>query len=220
MTTAIDTGDWSNIHPPDKQNPSRRLANQALEQIYGMTIPGASFPLYSGSSVATTSGTVTVTVQITAGGKPARLTDQAPLSATQSSTLGAPGSIPRNQCVTAGIKSTFPQDCGYPAIYGTLSNGTVAILNATATIGSDPGSILLTATGVPEGFTPEASAYGRASWPRTVFFSADPGNLPVIPWFANFSTKNCWTPPVLGGVGQVKSRTNDVASLFKSWLAQ
>jgi len=25
MTTAVDTGDWANIHPPDKQNPSSRL---------------------------------------------------------------------------------------------------------------------------------------------------------------------------------------------------
>ena len=35
MSTAIDTGDWHSIHPPDKQAPSQRLAAQALSQIYG-----------------------------------------------------------------------------------------------------------------------------------------------------------------------------------------
>ena len=33
----------------------------------------------------------------------------------------------------------------------------------------------------------------RASWPRTIFFSKD--GLPVIPWYANFTTTNPWTPP-------------------------
>ena len=33
----------------------------------------------------------------------------------------------------------------------------------------------------------------RASWPRIVFFSKD--GLPVIPWYANFTTTNPWTRP-------------------------
>ena len=28
LTTAVHTGDWSNIHPPDKENPSKALADQ------------------------------------------------------------------------------------------------------------------------------------------------------------------------------------------------
>jgi hypothetical protein len=38
MSTAIDTGGWTNIHPPDKQFVSTRLANSALQQIYGKAI--------------------------------------------------------------------------------------------------------------------------------------------------------------------------------------
>lgn len=194
MTTAIDTGDWSNIHPPDKQNPSRRLANQALVQVYGKEIDGADFPMYAGSSVSTTAGSVTVTVAIKAGGKPAALTTDAPAAATQSSTLGKPGSVPRNQCVTAGVKGTYPQDCGYPQILGNAGNGTAVSLNATATIGADGSSIVLTAA-APAGFKAKASSYGRASWPMTIFFAKAGDNLPVIPWYANFTTTNAYTPP-------------------------
>ena len=53
LTTAIDTGDWTNIHPPDKQTPSRRLANQALAAIYKKDIPGSEFPLFVGQAVTT-----------------------------------------------------------------------------------------------------------------------------------------------------------------------
>jgi hypothetical protein len=31
MSTAIDTGDFANIHPPDKQNPAKRLSDAALK---------------------------------------------------------------------------------------------------------------------------------------------------------------------------------------------
>eukprot|EP00908_Phaeocystis_cordata_P008726 Transcript_19422.p1 GENE.Transcript_19422~~Transcript_19422.p1 ORF type:complete len:329 (-),score=91.77 Transcript_19422:118-1104(-) len=201
MTTAADTGDWHNIHPPDKQYPSQRLATQALVQIYGHPIAGADFPLFAGQSaavVASASGgaTLQVTVRLQAGlsGKPIQITADAPLAATQSSTLGKPGSVPRNQCVTAGVAATFPQDCGYPAILGLLANGSKASLNATATIGADGASLVLEAAVPSGGFTATATSYGRASWPRTIFFSKV-GGLPVIPWYANFSVTNPWSPP-------------------------
>merc|ERR1712125_55953 len=70
MTTAIDTGDWTNIHPPDKQYPSKRLARQALSQIYGHSLtPTADFPLFAGSSLSMHENQVTVIVSIRAGGK-------------------------------------------------------------------------------------------------------------------------------------------------------
>ena len=239
MTTAADTGDWHNIHPPDKQYPSQRLATQALVQIYGHPIAGADFPLFAGQSaavVASASGgaTLQVTVRLQAGlsGKPIQITADAPLAATQSSTLGKPGSVPRNQCVTAGVAATFPQDCGYPAILGLLANGSKASLNATATIGADGASLVLEAAVPSGGFTATATSYGRASWPRSapqralellapdappqaprpppsrrlltrvpdprrgaaIFFSKV-GGLPVIPWYANFSVTNPWSPP-------------------------
>ena len=36
--------------------------------------------------------------------------------------------------------------------------------------------------------------YGRASWPLTAFFARE-GGLPVIPWYANFTTSVPWSPP-------------------------
>ena len=161
-----------------------------------MDIEGADFPMYAGSSSSASASAVTVTVQIRAGGKPVALTTDAPAAATQSSTLGKPGSIPRNQCVTAGIKGTYPQDCGYPAILGVGASGAAMTLNATAVIGPDGSSIVLTAP-VPasSGFKATASSYGRASWPMTLFFAKAGDSLPVIPWFSNFTTTDPWTPP-------------------------
>eukprot|EP01052_Picozoa_sp_SAG31_P000329 SAG31_NODE_10_length_40133_cov_27.863041_15_plen_644_part_00 len=201
MSTAIDTGDWTDIHPPDKQTPARRLANQALTQIYGKRLQ-SDFPLYAGSQMSQSGNVVTVIVSIRAGGQPVSLTTDAPLAATQSTTRGASDSVPRNECVTSvfgAIKSNltyakaFPGDCGYPAIIGVDSTGANVSLNASAEIGQDGSSIVLIAT-APEGFRPQSSSYGRASWPMTVFFSKDT-QLPVIPWFANFSTTNPFTPP-------------------------
>ena len=77
----MDTGDWVNIHPPDKQNPARRLAKQALRQVYGLPVTGAEFPMYAGSSAVHRNGAVTVTVAIRAGGKPVKLPTAAPASA-------------------------------------------------------------------------------------------------------------------------------------------
>ena len=194
LSTAVDTGDWVNIHPPDKQNPARRLAKQALRQVYGLPVDGAEFPMYAGSSAVHRNGDVTVTVAIRAGGKPVKLTTDAPASATQSTTLGKGPEVKRNECVTAqpALGRAFAEDCGYPAILGVnATTGAALSLNATATIGADGSSIVLSATAPPD-FTPTSSSYGRASWPRVVFFADE---LPVIPWYANFSTTNPWTPP-------------------------
>ena len=143
FSTTVDTGDYTNIHPPvspldscltahrhrmamaqwlgcrqDKQTPSRRLANQALLQIYSKPIAGAEFPFYAFSNLTSASGSVTVTVAIRAGRAKDKvvLTTDAPLAATQSTTLGAGPSLPRNKCVTAGQFGHgvvgFPQFCG------------------------------------------------------------------------------------------------------------
>ena len=102
----------------DKQTPSRRLANQALRQIYSKPIAGAEFPFYAFSNLTSASGSVAVTVAIRAGRAKGKvvLTTDAPLAATQSTTLGAGPSLPRNKCVTAGQFGHgvvgFPQFCG------------------------------------------------------------------------------------------------------------
>ena len=63
------------------------------------------------------------------------------------------------------------------------------ILTATVPSSSSTG-------GGDGGFTPHATSYGRASWPMTtVFSSVAEGSLPVIPWYANLSATDPWTPP-------------------------
>jgi len=201
FTTTVDTGDWTNIHPPDKQWPSKRLSNQALAQIYGIGATAHRFPLFAGAVLApqAADGTLTATVAIRLqGGQPASLTTVAPASATQSTTLNKSTSVPRNRCITdnAGFGITFPEDCGYPSIEGFLANGTAVSLNATAAIGADKSSIVLTVPRAPIGFNATATSYGRASWPMTVFFDAAGDKLPVIPWFSNFSCTDPSAPPL------------------------
>ena len=191
----MDTGDWSTIHPPDKQNPSRRLAEQALVQVYGKKIMASDSPVYAGSSVTITAGRVTVEVSIkgSLSGLPIKLTATATVAAAQSSTLGKPGSVPRNACVTMLGYPRLPCDCEYPYIYGKFANGTATLLNATASIGAGGTSVELVAA-APDGFQATASSYGRASWPMTLFFAEIGGN-PVISWYSNFSATNPWEPP-------------------------
>ena len=115
-----------------------------------------------------------------------------PTAATQPSALSG-FSLPRNLCVTAGPYThgggPFPEYCGYPHIH--CSDGSV--LNASATIGEDRSSIVLSAQSI--NCTAVATSYGRADWPMTVFFTEGEKGLPVIPWYAAIGVNNSWTPP-------------------------
>ena len=198
MSTAVDTGDWTNIHPPDKQWPSRRLARQALSQLYGHQLVGTDFPMFAGSElVVAADGALEVTVAVRARGEPTSLTTDAPIAATQSSTLGVGADVTRTECITAnpGYGLTFPEDCGYPQIIGINSSGAILSLNASARIGADGSSIMLVVYSPPPGFTAQATSYGRASWPRTVFFSASGDRLPVLPWFATLNQTSAFSLP-------------------------
>ena len=151
-----------------------------------------------------------------AGAAKARLSTKVPFPTVQSSVLGCscngtPGgagvagplvSVPRNVCPTAvfppSINGSCLQrqrcatalNCGYPSIYG--HDGSV--LNASAAIGADGTSMVLTAQDVPAGFKVAATAYGRGDWPMTTFFSQ--AGLSVLPWFANLTTDDPWTRPL------------------------
>ena len=241
FSTAIDTSDWLNIHPPDKQTVSARLSAQYLDaaaashassvkstasnepQTHSRPVGSVFFPMFAGSQVVEQSETaVTVHIAIAVDGKLATLTADAPEVAIVSTTLGVGCSVPRNQCIAfscmnASRYKPVPSDCGYPMIVGTvpsdllLQGPSIVSLNATATVHATNRSVLVltTAEPPPAGFVPKATSYGRGSWPRTIFF----GNgarvdgkglapvLPVIPWFANFSVTNPWSPPPDGWVG-------------------
>ena len=213
VSTTIDTGDWNSVHPPDKQTPSHRLAAGALDQVYGRKeyADQHSPPLYAGQSLlppidgeeeeeeedrskeegstTTTTTTARVLVKLT---RPATTT--VPVWATASSTLGQPGSIPRNECLVALMPPFHNyQDCGYPRLYGHFTaNGTRAVFNATATL-TTPTTITVSAQVPASGFEVTASSYGRASWPMTIFFS--PAGVPVLPWYAALNETRPWVPP-------------------------
>ena len=96
VATTIDTGDWSCIHPPDKQTPSHRLATAALDQVYGLKEYEAAHspPLFAGQKLlnSTGDGAARVIVRLS---RP--VTTDVPPWATAPTTAGNM-SVPRNAC--------------------------------------------------------------------------------------------------------------------------
>lgn len=112
VATAIDTGDWMSVHPPDKQTPSRRLAAAALDERFGRAEYAKVHrpPLYAGQAVLRRSRAMdgssmatTVLVRLSH-----MATTTVPPWATASSTLGLAGSIPRNACLPAQMPRALP----------------------------------------------------------------------------------------------------------------
>ena len=255
IVSAVDTGEWTDIHPRDKHTLALRLADQFLwaEAMDGRgsgegsrdgggkgggdggsegggdgtaiatSGDGTDVPLYAGVSALSQVDDVirvTIAVRSASGGRRVPLTDRLPPSTLASSTDRETGPMQEqqqqpqrsrgahpssqqltpNKCVDsvshgAGFGPAFPEDCGYPMIIGRTADGSSATLNASAAVGgSDASSVILTARGVPSGFSLEATSYGRASWPMPLFFSRA-GGLPLVPWHANLSTANAHTPP-------------------------
>jgi len=194
VSTAIDTGDWNSIHPPDKQTPAFRLAAAALDQAYGRREfePAHSPPLYAGQAVmqhaAPGNSTVIVLVRLSRVA-----TATVPPWAVASSTLGQPGSIARNACPVALMPPFHnPEDCGWPRIYAVDAAGHGTVFNATARLTHGGRAVELSAS-VPTALKVVASSYGRASWPMTLFFSEH--GVPVLPWYAALNQTMPWVLP-------------------------
>lgn len=128
----------------------------------------------------------------------------APVEATRPSSPSSHVYVPRNACVTRihwGHVRSMPQisfdptahdDCGWPVIIGHGPNLDEIHLQANASIGADRSSLILEAR-APRDFVPYGSALGRAAWPMMRFYSAE--GLPVLPWYANFTTTQPHIPP-------------------------
>ena len=197
---------------PDKQTPSLRLAAAALDVAYGRAEfePTHASPMYAGQSLLsrTTSsttirgdgdgdgggdgggdGATVVVVKLSR-----RATARVPPWATASSTLGKPGSVPRNACPVAMMPPFHnPQDCGWPRLYARNStDGKETTFNATAELSTGGHAIRIFAN-LPPGFQVVASSMGRASWPMTIFFSEE--GVPVLPWYAELNETLPWVPP-------------------------
>ena len=198
VATTIDTGDWSCIHPPDKQTPSHRLATAALDQVYGLKEYEAAHspPLFAGQKLlnSTGDGAARVIVRLS---RP--VTTDVPPWATAPTTAGNM-SVPRNAC-PVDIMPPFhnPQDCGWPRIYATAANGSAQVFNATAVLVDNGNGMQLTAP-VPPGWVVRATSFGRASWPMTIFFSST--GVPVLPWFSVLNETRPWIIPPFAQIDQ------------------
>jgi len=167
-STAIDVGLWANIHPTDKQTVAGRLVNSALVQVYGVTGLTWKCPTVASTNSTVSGTTVTVEVRFTSDSLGTSLTATVPSFAA---VCGA------NTCPSGATAN----ECGYPTIEVNNGGTTNTVLNATATLTSDSKGVLLTATAPGANYKAAKSSYGRAGWPRTIFWN----NLgcPVLPWY-------------------------------------
>jgi len=165
-STAVDVGVATDIHPTDKQTVASRLANSALEMIYGVSNAWHP-PLYQSAQLNVTGTTTTVTVTFLPGTVGNGLTTTVPPYAL---------AVNANTCVSP----LTDDECGYPTI--DFSDGTS--IRASASLTSDMQRIVLSVSTPSSGAKPISSSYGRASWPVTIFFNSY--GLPVIPWYYKF----------------------------------
>ena len=159
-----DHGDGSNIHPPFKQVPGRRLAAAALDIVYGK---GSAWrhPSYASAAAA---GTASLTVSLSDA--PAGLALRAPANA-------APGGATDAWCAAANAKQP------YTCAWATLGYDTGAVVNATVALSADATQLVLTPTApVPAGATRiVSSTYGWGSVPLMTAYRADI-DAPVLAW--------------------------------------
>lgn len=162
FASAVDLGDApGGIHPRDKQDVGLRLANYALYQVYRQSAPHL-YPMYSSSSATTLGKTITVTVRF----------DPATLPGTLHLVPAAcPSDVPANNCDGFDIQ---------------LGDAGKSWINATAAIGADGRSLVLTATAPVTGLRAIGCRYAQSSWPVISLYSSE--NLPAIPWTAALTT--------------------------------
>jgi len=155
------TGPFGSIHPRNKKLVGKRLAAAALSITYGIPTPYLP-PTYNSARSTAKGQLLTVTV----------LFDEVPtklVSAADHCKTEAPFKVPVAECAWFSI---------------TTSDN--SILNATATIGADGKSLVLTATAAKAGITATGSSFGMNGWPINTIMSAE--GLPLQPWSENITT--------------------------------
>ena len=160
-------GKDTSIHTLDKTTVSARLAALALAQVYGRAGVAHLSPRYASASAAAPAGrTLTVTVSVTPGAA------YAGLALVPPSPAGAHG----NSSLCPAQWGVEARSCDWFAVQD--SNG--AWLNATAAIGADGQTIVLTATASADGATANATRNGYADWPVVSVYNS--AGLPLVPW--------------------------------------
>jgi len=145
------TGPFGSIHPRNKKLIGARLAAAALSLQY--KVPGLNWKSPSAKSCAASAGAV-ATVAFT--DVPTTLVAAADHCKTE---LG----VPAAQC--AGFVVTGSDGKTY---------------NATAAVGADGRSVVITASGAPAGTAAAATSFGYAQWPINTIMTAE--GLPLQPW--------------------------------------
>jgi hypothetical protein len=161
------TGPFTSIHPRNKKVVGKRLAAAALTMAYGT--PTVYLPPSYKSAAATVVGTkVTVTVAF----------DQVPTTlviADDHCKTEPPYSVAANECAWFTISVAAGGD-------GFGKGEALLDLNATATVGADGKSVVLTAIAAAAGATVATTAFGWNAWPINTIQSAE--GLPLQPWTA------------------------------------
>ena len=164
------TGPFTSIHPRNKKLVGKRLAAAALD-IHYRTPAQWRPPVYRSSSANVSCQPcpiecrcgATLTVKIDFDNVPTRLVEAADHCRSE-------------QRDADGRHINASMECAWFSI----SASDTSVLNATATIGVDGKSIVLTATTGAEGTTAVGSSFGMNSWPINTIKSAE--GYPLRPW--------------------------------------
>jgi hypothetical protein len=156
----------TSIHTLDKSTVARRLAALARAGVYGRADVAPLWPR-SASAAAAPPGpgrALTVTVRVTGA--------YAGLALAPPTPDGPHG----NSSLCPAQWKVQPRSCDWFAV----QDSTGAWLNATAAIGADNQTVVLTATASADGATANATRNGYADWPVVSVYNS--AGLPLIPW--------------------------------------
>ena len=172
MAVTADNGDPlskdTSIHTLDKTTVAARLAAHLRALVYGADVAHDS-PRYASASAAPPAGralTVTVRLRGGAGGPPLSLVHAPP----DADGPHANSSLCPHQW---GVED---RSCAWFEV----QDSTGAWVNASAALGGDGASVVLTATATADGATANATRNGYADWPVVSFY--DTAGLPLQPW--------------------------------------
>jgi sialate O-acetylesterase len=156
----------TSIHTLDKMTVARRLAALALAGVYGRADVAHLSPRYASAAAAPPGPGRALTVTVRATAAYSGLTLVSP----------SPDGQHGNSSLCPAQWGVQPRSCDWFAV----QDSTGAWLNATATIGADSSTIVLSATASADGATANATRNGYADWPVVSVYNS--AGLPLIPW--------------------------------------
>jgi len=175
VAVIVDGGDplspLGSVHSRNKQLTGRRIAEGILALVYNDSAVTPWGPRYESVAYGSPApGTLTATISFAVGTVQGGLVYVAPEVTPWSNSTRCPTEIGVSQVYCDGFSIIAGNGVGYKA-------------TSVEIVGTGSDQLLLTATGVPVGYSAVGSRFGWSDWPVVNFYSST--GLPVVPWYVN-----------------------------------